>query len=503
MTSLSGMVQAVGPAGHVTQRRTMLPVLLLAVALPAGSARATFHFMQIEQIVAGVDGNPRAQAIQLRMRENAQERVSEAKLIAWDANGRNPVVLIDFVSDVTQDALGDRVLVASADFVRYSDPPLDADFILTHLIPESYLAAGSVTFENDEGTLIVWRFSWGGDAYLGSTRGALTNDGDGEFGPAWPAPLDGSGLTALTFVGGPSATSSNNAADYVVADAPAVLINNAGATFSLTPLNCPGGPEGDSDGDHVCAEDDNCPDLANPDQADGDDDGVGDACDGCPDDPDKVEPGVCDCGTSDGDDDADEVINCDDNCPEFGNPDQADSDMDGAGDACDACPEDAAKTQPGDCGCGNDDADGDDDSVADCLDNCTADPNRDQADADGDGAGDACDGCPNDPERTEPGDEGCAGDEPGENENDNAGNDNADNDNVSEGNDNIGDGNDNGSANENAASNDNAAGPNDNSASNDNTGGGRRGLCGFGMLPAMVLIGLGLLTLRGLRRHGR
>ncbi len=34
----------------------------------------------------------------------------------------------------------------------------------------------------------------------------------------------------------------------------------------------------DGDGDSVCDDTDNCPDLANEDQADGDEDGVGDAC---------------------------------------------------------------------------------------------------------------------------------------------------------------------------------------------------------------------------------
>jgi hypothetical protein len=72
----------------------------------------------------------------------------------------------------------------------------------------------------------------------------------------------------------------------------------------------------DVDGDGVADVDDNCDDVANPDQADTDQDGIGDACD-LPD--------------ADGDGVPDDQDNCDD----VSNPDQADADQDGVGDACD------------------------------------------------------------------------------------------------------------------------------------------------------------------------
>ncbi|MBL7951114.1 MAG: lamin tail domain-containing protein [Flavobacteriales bacterium] len=73
-----------------------------------------------------------------------------------------------------------------------------------------------------------------------------------------------------------------------------------------------------------------------------------------------------------------------------------DSDADGLCDELDGCPNDADKTEPGACGCGVADVDGDNDGVADCIDNCAAVANAGQEDADADGAGDGCDVCPND-----------------------------------------------------------------------------------------------------------
>lgn len=109
--------------------------------------------------------------------------------------------------------------------------------------------------------------------------------------------------------------------------------------------------DADTDGDGVGDVEDNCPMLANPDQADLDGDGPGDACDG--------------------DDDGDQISDGGDNCPRLFNLDQADTDTDGMGDACD----------------GDDDGDG----VLDLVDNCPLEANPDQADANMDGMGDACD----------------------------------------------------------------------------------------------------------------
>lgn len=59
----------------------------------------------------------------------------------------------------------------------------------------------------------------------------------------------------------------------------------------------------------------------------------------------------------------------------------------------DLCPDDPAKTTPGQCGCGvlESSVDSDGDQIFDCVDNCIDTPNNTQENADQDNAGEACD----------------------------------------------------------------------------------------------------------------
>ncbi len=59
----------------------------------------------------------------------------------------------------------------------------------------------------------------------------------------------------------------------------------------------------DADDDGICTPDDNCPNVANAEQANRDGDEAGDACDECPDEPALTERGLCQCEGADIDDD--------------------------------------------------------------------------------------------------------------------------------------------------------------------------------------------------------
>jgi hypothetical protein len=192
-------------------------------------------------------------------------------------------------------------------------------------------------------------------------------------------------------------------------------------------------PPVDTDQDTIPDSEDNCPYTANRNQADIDNDGIGDVCDDndmgrCNDDSDCVgspwgqhciwslidNNGLCqEChdagdpqiGCQEGyecvwgfmdypqdqslqldelrsvywcmpveDADGDGVPDASDNCPHAHNPGQQNMDGDRLGNACDS--------------------DGDGDGIPD-QDNCSEVPNPDQRDTDGDGIGDACDGIDN------------------------------------------------------------------------------------------------------------
>lgn len=124
-------------------------------------------------------------------------------------------------------------------------------------------------------------------------------------------------------------------------------------------------------------------------EPDHDGDGLIDDCDLCPDDPAKQEPRECGCGTAETDSDGDGIPNCIDPCPDSAS--DADTDQDGIPDCNDPCPDSAS----------NGDTDGD--GTLDCFDACPEDPHKTQpgacgcgvaeVDVDEDGLADCIDQC--------------------------------------------------------------------------------------------------------------
>lgn len=205
---------------------------LSALATAAWAQPDSFHLMQIEQVIGGVNGDTSKQAIQLRMRSSFQNLVSFSRIRAFDAAGNNPVLVIDMTTDVANFSSGDRVLITSAGFAASTTPACVPDFVMANPIPASYMTAGRLTFEDDGGT-IYWSLSWGGAGYTGSTTGALTNDGDGNFGPSFGGPCPSTTTQAVRFTGTAAAASTTNLADYALTTGAAVFTNNARNTFTV------------------------------------------------------------------------------------------------------------------------------------------------------------------------------------------------------------------------------------------------------------------------------
>jgi hypothetical protein len=132
-----------------------------------------------------------------------------------------------------------------------------------------------------------------------------------------------------------------------------------------------GEPQADQDRDGVPSTTDNCPDVANAGQDDLDSDDIGDACDE--------------------DVDGDGVPNTRDAFP-LDKRESSDSDGDGIGDKADTDDDNdgVPDKDEGKRGTNQRSADTDGDGVDDGLDNCPINPNPDQADSDGDKRGDAC-----------------------------------------------------------------------------------------------------------------
>jgi hypothetical protein len=211
-------------------RRSLSLAGILALAGSATAQTDSFHIMQIQGVIGGVNGDTTQQAVQLRQRSSFQNQVQLGILKAWDATGSNPVILIHPGTSVPNFNLGDTILFTTAAFDTSTTPACVPDFHMNP-IPASYLPAGRLTWEDTFGT-ILWSLAWGGAAYTGSNMGSLTNSTTGNFGPQWPTPLP-TGTQGLFLTISASATAGSNSTDYALTSGPAVFTNNAHTNFTI------------------------------------------------------------------------------------------------------------------------------------------------------------------------------------------------------------------------------------------------------------------------------
>lgn len=218
----------------------------------------------------------------------------------------------------------------------------------------------------------VGQMSVGSTGLSGTTSGGTT----GSVTTAPPTTTDPTGMNDTTGIesdtAGSSSAGSTGGGTATSGGTEEGTAGSTGGVGSTTDTTGMVGPDGDGDG--ALDGSDNCPDIANPDQANSDADPLGDACDNCPmaDNPGQEDLDMDMIGdVCDDDDDNDMVPDVMDNCPVVANPMQEDADKDKMGDACDD--------------------DDDNDTVPDAMDNCGLIANMDQKDTDGDMMGDVCD----------------------------------------------------------------------------------------------------------------
>jgi hypothetical protein len=204
---------------------------VLCLAGAAWGQTDSFHLMQIEQVIGGVNGDVTAQAVQLRMRTGFQNQIQLGILKAWDATGSNPVILIAPPGPVANALAGDRVLFTTPSFDAATTPTCVPDLHMTP-IPASYLPAGRITWEDTFGT-VLWSLAWGGANYTGPDTGSLTNSPTGNFGPPWPTPLPTATNQSLLFTGVASAQAGANTTDYVLTTGAAVFTSNARVAYTV------------------------------------------------------------------------------------------------------------------------------------------------------------------------------------------------------------------------------------------------------------------------------
>ena len=268
----------------------------------ANPAQASFHCMRIAAVMGGANGDANIQYVELRMNLGGQSFVANHQIRFRNASSPTPVATFTFpdvggpgTPDVPISTSGSSILIATAEFA--ASATVTPDFIFSDgtvvdpntsmTVPSNMTGTGDLKHPVLPGSGKVSfadgfdNCQFGGPTVVDSVAYGSAYTGTVDYGSKFPSDLPTSGTQALV-VANLNFEPSSNAGEYSLQTVPFSVPpgantprNNAGNTGAISSPS-------DSDADGVPNASDNCPSVANADQANTDGDQWGNACDNCP-----------------------------------------------------------------------------------------------------------------------------------------------------------------------------------------------------------------------------
>jgi hypothetical protein len=168
-------------------RAVLVMVALASVVLQSTKAEADNHLVQIDEVMAGANGDPNIQFIEMRMCCSGQNRwgpqlgesVGRAMLVFFDASGAQTGLFV-FPSNPPISGLNASVLIATQAFAGLSTTPTP-DFVINPLINPG---SGKVCFKSNPANNVF-------PVNLCLSYGSFTGDTESAGNPAPALPITG------------------------------------------------------------------------------------------------------------------------------------------------------------------------------------------------------------------------------------------------------------------------------------------------------------------------